>query len=118
MAGDSDPHVGLNETLGITQRIVMKNLSNDIRLTDELERQLMIEAIEDQFRFKPEVAIKNLWDKVTHLFSGAKTGPIEMPFSIPIALGASAACRRSSSKPAAAASWRVAAKHTRSRRAQ
>ena len=47
----------------------MRNLSNDIRLTDELERQLMREAMDDQFRFKPGVGLKNLWTKVTHLGS-------------------------------------------------
>ncbi|MEO6959182.1 MAG: hypothetical protein ABI081_04245 [Burkholderiaceae bacterium] len=48
----------------------MRNLNSDIRLTDELERQLMREAMDDQFRFKPGVGLKNLWAKVTHL--GAK----------------------------------------------
>jgi hypothetical protein len=44
----------------------MRNLNNDVRLTDELERQLMREAIDDQFRFKPGLGLKNLWAKVTH----------------------------------------------------
>lgn len=42
----------------------MINLSSDIRLTDELERQLMQEAIEEQHRFKPGIALKNLFVKL------------------------------------------------------
>ena len=44
----------------------------DIRLTDELERQLMMQAIEEQFRFKPMVALKGLVAKVATLFSASK----------------------------------------------
>ncbi|OWT57416.1 hypothetical protein [Candidimonas nitroreducens] len=47
----------------------MKDLHQNIRLTDELERQLMLQAIEEQFRFRPTVALKNLASKVTGLFS-------------------------------------------------
>lgn len=47
----------------------MKDLQQNIRLTDELERQLMLRAIEEQFRFRPSVALKNLAAKVTGLFS-------------------------------------------------
>lgn len=42
----------------------MIHLNSDIRLTDELERQLMQEAIEDQLRFKPGKALKNLFVKL------------------------------------------------------
>lgn len=48
----------------------MINLNSDIRLTDELERQLMQEAIEEQARFKPGVALKNLFVKLS---TSAKT---------------------------------------------
>lgn len=52
----------------------MINLNSDIRLTDELERQLMNEAIEDQHRFKPGLALKNLFVKLgsSQKSSGAK----------------------------------------------
>ncbi|MBV6305292.1 hypothetical protein KVP10_10370 [Candidimonas humi] len=46
----------------------MKDLQQNFRLTDELERQLMLQAIEEQFRFRPSVALKNLASKVTGLF--------------------------------------------------
>ena len=42
----------------------MIHLNSDIRLTDELERQLMQEAIEEQARFKPGKALKNLFTKL------------------------------------------------------
>lgn len=42
----------------------MIHLNSDIRLTDELERQLMQEAIEEQARFKPAKALKNLFVKL------------------------------------------------------
>lgn len=47
----------------------MKDLQQNFRLTDELERQLMLQAIEEQFRFRPGVALKNLATKITGLFS-------------------------------------------------
>jgi len=50
----------------------MKNQVNNIRLTDELERQLMMQAIEDQFRFKPGIALKGLLTKVSGLFHVSK----------------------------------------------
>jgi len=43
----------------------MIHLNSDIHLTDELERQLMQEAIEEQIRFKPGKAIKNLFTKLS-----------------------------------------------------
>ncbi len=52
----------------------MINVGKDTRLTDELERQLMKQAIEDQFRFKPVVSLKNLFAKVAALFSHDKVG--------------------------------------------
>lgn len=39
----------------------MINYGKDIRLTDELERQLMARAIEEQMRFKPFEALKALF---------------------------------------------------------
>ncbi|NYT59706.1 hypothetical protein H0A65_12325 [Alcaligenaceae bacterium] len=42
----------------------MINVAKDVRLTDELERQLMMQAIEDQYRFKPVEAIKKLFAKL------------------------------------------------------
>lgn len=43
----------------------MKYANQEIRLTDELERQLMMQAIEEQFRFKPLVSLKNLFSKLS-----------------------------------------------------
>jgi len=51
----------------------MKNLPKDIRLTDELERRLMAQAMQDQLRFKPGVALLNLWEKLTTQFDDRKT---------------------------------------------
>jgi|GEM_PF-1447395 len=42
----------------------MTNLPSDIRLTDELERQLMQEAIEEQARFSFGDAFKSLFAKL------------------------------------------------------
>jgi len=42
----------------------MINLPNDVRLTDELERQLMQEAIEEQARFDFGAAFKSLFAKL------------------------------------------------------
>ena len=50
----------------------MKNLPTDIRLTDELERTLMAEAMNEQLRFKPGVALLNVWDKLSALFDAGK----------------------------------------------
>jgi len=44
----------------------MIHLHSDIRLTDELERKLMQEAIEEQARFRPGRAIKNLFVKLAN----------------------------------------------------
>lgn len=46
----------------------MFKANQDIRLTDELERQLMMQAIEEQFRFKPLVSLKKVFAK----FSGSR----------------------------------------------
>ncbi|TEA79534.1 hypothetical protein [Allopusillimonas ginsengisoli] len=43
----------------------MFKANQDIRLTDELERQLMMQAIEDQFRFKPLVSLKKMFGKLS-----------------------------------------------------
>lgn len=50
----------------------MIDLSNDIRLTDSLERELMAQAIEDQFRFRPLASLKNLWTRLAASFAGHK----------------------------------------------
>lgn len=42
----------------------MKQLHSDIRLTDELERELMRSAVEDQMRLKPGKALKSLFSKL------------------------------------------------------
>ena len=42
----------------------MLNIAKDARLTDELERQLMLQAIEDQYRINPAQAIKKLFAKL------------------------------------------------------
>jgi len=42
----------------------MTHLPQDIRLTDELERQLMQEAIEEQARFDFGAAFKSLFAKL------------------------------------------------------
>lgn len=44
----------------------MIHLQSDIRLTDELERQLMQQAMDEQARFKPGTSLKNLFVKLTH----------------------------------------------------
>lgn len=51
----------------------MIHLNSDIRLTDELERQLMQEAIEEQARLKPGVALKKLFVKLT---GAKKSAPV------------------------------------------
>lgn len=50
-----------------------KNTGNDIRLTDELERQLMRRAIEEQFRFRPGAALTGMLIKVVSLFNVDKS---------------------------------------------
>ena len=42
----------------------MITVAKDARLTDELERQLMMQAIEEQFRFKPVESLKKLFAKL------------------------------------------------------
>jgi len=54
----------------------MIHLNSDIRLTDELERQLMQEAIEEQMRFKPGKALKNLFVKLNG--SSKKAAPVQL----------------------------------------
>jgi len=53
-----------------------KKPGRDIRLTDELERQLMQEAIEEQFRFKPLAALKNLAVRLAGLSGTGKSGAV------------------------------------------
>ena len=48
-------------------------VGKETRLTDELERQLMMQAIEDQFRFKPLVSLKKLFAKAFASSGNAKT---------------------------------------------
>jgi hypothetical protein len=49
----------------------MINPGSNICLTDELERQLMKQAIEEQYRFKPVVAFKNLFAAIAARFARA-----------------------------------------------
>jgi len=42
----------------------MIRLTQDTRLTDELERELMAQAIEEQFRFRPLKALTQLLSKL------------------------------------------------------
>lgn len=51
----------------------MINIGKDTRLTDELERQLMMQAIEDQFRFKPVASLKKLFAKFTSATDSLRT---------------------------------------------
>ncbi|HEY9573381.1 MAG TPA: hypothetical protein VIR76_09695, partial [Pusillimonas sp.] len=51
----------------------MINVGKDTRLTDELERQLMMRAIEEQYRFKPFAALKKLFAKLSTATEGIKT---------------------------------------------
>lgn len=50
----------------------MINVGKDSRLTDELERHLMQQAIEEQFNFKPLVSLKSLFSKIAALLSSQK----------------------------------------------
>lgn len=54
----------------------MNQLHSDIRLTDELERQLMQAAIEEQMRIKPGKALKNLFVKLSG--KTAKSAPAKV----------------------------------------
>ena len=54
----------------------MINVGKETRLTDELERQLMMQAIEEQFRFKPVEALKKLFAK---LFAAADRVQVQTP---------------------------------------
>ncbi|HWK63139.1 MAG TPA: hypothetical protein VNT00_17095 [Eoetvoesiella sp.] len=54
----------------------MIHLSSDIRLTDELERQLMQEAIDEQNRFKPGVALKSLFVKLGKTQKSSSIAPV------------------------------------------
>ncbi len=37
------------------------NYRNDLRLTDEIERQILTQALEEQYRLRPFKALKNLF---------------------------------------------------------
>jgi len=50
----------------------MINVNADTRLTDELERKLMAQAIEEQFRFKPVVSLKKLFARLTGAMDSVK----------------------------------------------
>ncbi|MEJ2894877.1 hypothetical protein [Bordetella avium] len=45
---------------------IVNNLYNTTRLTDELERQLMLQAMEEQFRPHPVRAMANGLRKLSH----------------------------------------------------
>ncbi len=51
----------------------MIHLNSDIRLTDELERQLMQQAMDEQSRFKPGTSLKNLFVKLSRKPAKAET---------------------------------------------
>jgi hypothetical protein len=51
----------------------MNHVGKYTRLTDELERQLMARAIEEQFRFRPVVALKRAFGKLAGLMGSIKT---------------------------------------------
>lgn len=51
----------------------MINLNSEIHLTDELERQLMQQAMEEQARFKPGASLKNLFVKLSQGRKNVKT---------------------------------------------
>jgi hypothetical protein len=51
----------------------MINPGKDVRLTDELERQLMMQAIEEHLRFKRLFELNVLIDKVATLWAADKT---------------------------------------------
>ncbi len=53
----------------------MINVGKDTRLTDELERQLMMRAIEEQYRFKPVAALKKLFAKLSTAFKSVQSQP-------------------------------------------
>lgn len=42
----------------------MYKITTDTRLTDELERKLMAQAIEEQMRFKPGKALKSFFNRL------------------------------------------------------
>lgn len=48
-------------------------VGKDTRLTDELERQLMMQAIEEQFRFKPVASLKKFFAKTFASLGSSKT---------------------------------------------
>lgn len=51
----------------------MINVGKNTRLTDELERHLMQQAIDEQLRFKPVVSFKKLYAKLVAILGSAKT---------------------------------------------
>jgi hypothetical protein len=51
----------------------MRSFPNDIRLTDDLERKLMRQAIEEQFRFRPGRALMALINKLFARAAGSKS---------------------------------------------
>ncbi|MCB5362520.1 hypothetical protein H0484_01950 [Pusillimonas sp. CC-YST705] len=54
----------------------MINLNSEIHLTDELERQLMQQAMEEQARFKPGTSLKNLFVKLSQGRKSAKADAV------------------------------------------
>ncbi len=51
----------------------MRYLHNDIRLTDELERQLARQALEEQFRIHPVRFLRKLIDRLFARAAGAQS---------------------------------------------
>jgi hypothetical protein len=50
----------------------MKHVGKYTRLTDSLERELMARAIEEQLRFRPGLALKHAFDKLSGLLGAIK----------------------------------------------
>ncbi|HWL28410.1 MAG TPA: hypothetical protein VNQ97_05835 [Burkholderiaceae bacterium] len=50
----------------------MNHVGKYTRLTDSLERELMARAIEEQFRFRPVLALKSALDKLAGLLGSIK----------------------------------------------
>lgn len=51
-------------------------VGKETRLTDELERQLLAQAIEEQFRFKPIVSLKKLFARLFQAAPRTKTSSL------------------------------------------
>jgi hypothetical protein len=50
----------------------MNQVGKYTRLTDSLERELMAQAIAEQYRFRPGLALKRVFDKLAGLLGSVK----------------------------------------------